>query len=169
MQKFNYYLILLTYAAMTRDERKEYNRKYYQENAERIKEQKKQYYQNNAERIKEQNKQYYQNNAERLKEHQKQYDKQYNKTPMGRASYLLGRYNQNDKKYNRGKGDLTTKWIVENIFTKPCAHCGKKGWQVIGCNRLDNSLPHTMDNVEPCCKECNDRLPKKKETSQELT
>ena len=32
---------------------------------------------------------------------------------------------------------------------------GKEGWQVIGCNRIDNSKPHTMDNVEPCCLECN--------------
>ena len=44
---------------------------------------------------------------------------------------------------------------MDNIFNKPCAHCGKIGWQIIGCNRLDNSRPHTLDNVEPCCKECN--------------
>lgn len=122
----------------------------------------------------EYNKHYRKENAERIKEYHKKYDKEYKrqhrKTPMGRASCLLGRYNQNDKKKNRGKGDLTAKWIVENIFTKPCAHCGKEGWEVIGCNRLDNSLPHTMDNVEPCCKECNCKLsggrPKKKQMNQ---
>ena len=90
-----------------------------------------------------------------------EYQKKYNKTPMGRALILLNGYNQKDKMYNRGKGDLTAKWIVENIFNKPCAHCGKTGWDVIGCNRLDNSKPHTMDNVEPCCYECNSKLPKK--------
>ena len=78
-------------------------------------------------------------------------------TPMGRASSLVNAYNQNDKKHNRGKGDLTAKWIVENIFSKPCK-CGKTGWEVIGCNRIDNDKPHTKDNVEPCCKECNDEL-----------
>lgn len=26
------------------------------------------------------------------------------------------------------------------------------------CNRIDNSKPHTKDNVEPCCKSCNSRL-----------
>lgn len=79
-------------------------------------------------------------------------------TPIGRASTLLNSYNHKDEKQNRGKGNLTSKWIVEHIFSQPCAHCGKIGWDVIGCNRLNNDLPHTKDNVEPCCKECNDRL-----------
>ena len=133
---------------------KEYDKQWRLENAERRREYRKQYYQDNAERNKEQMKQYYQDNAERLKE----YQKQYNQTPMGRASHLLCTYNQNDKKHNRGRGDLTSEWIVERIFSQPCAHCGKEGWKVIGCNRLDNSLPHTMDNVEPCCFECNCKL-----------
>jgi hypothetical protein len=86
-----------------------------------------------------------------------QQKKEYKSTPNGRAASLLAAYNFEDKRNNRGKGDLTSKWIVENIFSKPCAHCGKTGWDVIGCNRLDNSKPHTMDNVEPCCKSCNDK------------
>ena len=77
---------------------------------------------------------------------------------LGRANNLLNNYKASDKKYNRGESDLTAKWIVENIFTKPCAHCGKTGWKIIGCNRLDNTKPHTMDNVEPCCFECNIKL-----------
>lgn len=85
-------------------------------------------------------------------------------TPMERADNLLQSYNRKDKLYNRGKGDLTAKWIVEHIFSQPCAHCGKTGWDIIGCNRLDNSKPHTMDNVEPCCKECNDKLGAKQKT-----
>ena len=75
-----------------------------------------------------------------------------------RAVYLLSNYKRNDKRHNRGEGDLTSQWIIENIFTKPCVHCGKEGWQIIGCNRLDNSKPHTMDNVEPCCMDCNNEL-----------
>jgi hypothetical protein len=74
---------------------------------------------------------------------------------MRRADKLLRAYNFEDNKYNRGEGDLTVQWIIENIFTKPCAHCGKTGWDVIGCNRLDDSKPHTKDNVEPCCYHCN--------------
>ena len=82
----------------------------------------------------------------------------YNKTPKGRAVYLLNRYKSSDKEHNRGESDLTSQWIVENIFSKPCAHCGETDWRKIGCNRLDNSKPHTMDNVEPCCGECNRKL-----------
>lgn len=88
--------------------------------------------------------------------------KEWNKTPMGRASNLVSGYNQMDRKNGLEKGDLTSKWIVDNIFTKPCVHCGKTGWKVIGCNRLDNSKPHTKDNVEPCCRECNIEYGKKK-------
>lgn len=82
----------------------------------------------------------------------------YNKTPKGRAVYLLNRYKSSDKEHNRGESDLTSQWIVENIFSKPCAHCGISGWEVIGCNRIDNDKPHTKDNVEPCCGKCNRKL-----------
>lgn len=120
---------------MNAEERKVYMKQYRKDNAEYYKEYMKQYNKDNSERRKEYHKEYYEANKERLKEQRKQY----NKTPMGRASILLGTYNQSDKKYNRGKGDLTAQWIVDNIFSKPCAHCGKEGWQIIGCNRLDNS------------------------------
>ena len=137
---------------MTKEERKEYNRKYYQANKKKIKEYKKQYYQNNAERFKEYQKQYNKDNAQQIKEQKKQY----NQTPMGRALTLLNRYNQSDKEYNRGKGDLTAKWIVENIFSQPCHYnCGESDWKKMGCDRIDNSKPHTPDNVVPCCAECN--------------
>lgn len=78
-----------------------------------------------------------------------------NHLEMARASYLAKDYRREDKKRNRGKCTLTAQWIYDNILFKPCAHCGKEGWDIIGCNRLDNSKPHTVDNVEPCCKDCN--------------
>lgn len=88
----------------------------------------------------------------------REYNRQRKHTPMGRADNLLQSYNRKDKKYNRGKGDLTARWIVDNIFPKPCTYCGKSGWEIMGCNRIDDSKPHTKDNVEPCCKACNDKL-----------
>ena len=90
--------------------------------------------------------------------------KEWKDTPMKRADNLRQSYKRADKKYNRGECTLTAQWIIDNIFTKPCAHCGKTGWQIIGCNRLDNSKPHTPDNVEPCCKECNDKLASKEKS-----
>ena len=86
------------------------------------------------------------------------YQKKYRNTPIGRAAYLVYNYNVNDEKHNRGKGDLTAQWVSDNILSQPCVHCGKTGWDKIGCNRLDNSKPHTMDNVEPCCEDCNNNL-----------
>ena len=83
----------------------------------------------------------------------------YKKTPFGRASVLI----QNYKRMDRERGfvnsiDFDYKWIVENIFSKSCPYCGRSGWQIMGCNRIDNSKSHTKDNVEPCCEDCNKRL-----------
>ena len=113
-----------------------------------------QWYLANKERKAEKEKNRYLKNKEKFSD----YQIQYRKTPIGRASRLLGNYNATDKAHGRGKGDLTASWILENILSQPCAHCGKTGWDIIGCNRLDNSKPHTMDNVEPCCFECNKKL-----------
>lgn len=139
---------------MTKEEKKEWHKRYYQKNKERLLAKQKQYYIEN----KEIHKDYYKRNKERIIEYQKQYQVEYDKTMMARANSLLSAYNEADKKRNRGKGDLTAKWIVENIFTKKCNHCGESDWRLIGCNRLDNSKPHTKDNVEPCCGKCNIRL-----------
>ena len=176
------------YYQANREKRVEQKKQYYQANREKILEQQKQYkqankekraeynkqwYEANKEKVLEHNKQYYQANKEKWTEYMKQYkekraeyDRQRSQTPMGRASYLVKNYKQKDKKANRGECTLTAKWVVENIFTKPCTHCGKSGWQVIGCNRLDNSRPHTEDNVEPCCKDCNDELATEEKTKQ---
>lgn len=86
------------------------------------------------------------------------YDEKYLSTPIGRANNILCGYRQSDLKNNRGECTLTAEWIVENIFSKSCAHCGETDWHKIGCNRLDNSKPHTADNVEPCCVDCNNKL-----------
>ena len=133
------------------------------------KECRKQYYAEHKEEISTKNRERYQKQRENILKNATQYrekhrnelkikSKEYRETEYGRAYTLLRAYNKADERHHRGKGDLTVKWIVENIFTKPCAHCGKTGWKVIGCNRLDNSKPHTVDNVEPCCWECNRRL-----------
>lgn len=108
----------------------------------------------------EYHREWYLKNRERIIEKSKKNcnTKERYKTPYYRAVYLLASYNNNDKKYNRGKGDLTADWIVDNILFKPCVHCGKEGWNIIGCNRLDNNKPHTKDNVEPCCFKCNRKL-----------
>lgn len=116
------------------------------------------YYLKNKERLLVKNKQYYENNKKRILEICGNYTKNYRKTKMGRAVLLCYDYKRHDKEHNRGEGNLTAQWIVDNIFTQPCAHCGETDWTKLGCNRLDNSKPHTTENVEPCCKKCNDFL-----------
>lgn len=104
---------------------------------------------------------YYRNNKDKFKRDTQaitEYMKEYRATKMGRAGMLLQRYKARDREKGRGECDFDAKWIVENILSKPCAHCGETDWHKIGCNRLDNSKPHTKDNVEPCCGKCNIQL-----------
>ena len=88
---------------------------------------------------------------------------EYHKTQKGRANNLVSAYRQTDKKYSYGVCDLTGEWIVENIFSKPCVHCGETDWRKLGCNRIDDTKAHTKDNVEPCCMKCNRKLPRPNE------
>lgn len=81
--------------------------------------------------------------------------RKYHLTQKGRAVNLCGSYKYSDKKYNRGECTLTAEWIVENIFTSKCSYCGKDDWRELGCDRIDNSKPHTPNNVVCCCQECN--------------
>lgn len=83
------------------------------------------------------------------------YMKEYNNTLIGRAANLASSYKQEDERYNRGECMITKEWIVDNIFSKCCMYCGETDWHKIGCDRIDNNLPHTPDNVVPCCGECN--------------
>lgn len=134
-----------------KNNQKESGKRWYWSHKEFKNQRYKEWYNENKEKRSEYSKQWREEN----KEYDKKRRKEYTNTPKGRAVGLCSKYNYEDEIKGRSKGDLTAKWIVDNIFTKPCAHCGKTGWEIIGCNRLDNSKPHTMDNVEPCCEECN--------------
>lgn len=95
---------------------------------------------------------WYQKNKESVLKKQKCY----RKTPMGRACHLISGYAVQDKRKGFEKSiDFDAKWIVDNIFSKPCPYCGETDWRKLGCNRINEDLPHTKDNVEPCCYDCN--------------
>ena len=131
--------------------RREYNKQYYQNNRDRIVKQQADYYQNNKEKFAEYNAEYYQKNKEKILEQitEKRI------TPIGKAQMHVDNYIRIDRAYKRGECTLTPEWIVEHIFSQPCHYCGKTDWTEIGCDRIDNSLPHTPDNVVPCCTDCN--------------
>lgn len=139
----------------------------YQTNKDEINEARRNKYATDEEyknKVSERNKEYRDSNKEKLKEYKdshkeetKEYNKNYSKTKVGRANNLLGSYRANDLKYNRGECTLTPSFIVNEIFTKSCVYCGESDWRKIGCDRKDSSLPHTEDNVVPCCLSCNSK------------
>ena len=76
----------------------------------------------------------------------------YNRSIKGRACFLASAYRQIDA----DKGmvcDITHKYMLCHIFTQSCVYCGVTDG--LGCDRLDNSRGHTMDNVVPACGDCN--------------
>lgn len=81
-------------------------------------------------------------------------------TKEGRAYTQIKDYKREDKKYNRGGIDLTVPWFIRNIYTK-CIYCGETDWKKLGCDRINNNLPHTMENVVPCCLDCNNKRKRK--------
>lgn len=103
-------------------------------------------------------KQRYQENSEKIKE----IVRKYKSTPIGRANHLASSYRIEDKKHNRGECTITGEWMVDNIFSgQRCFYCGESDWTKLGCDRIDNSLIHTPDNVVPCCEECNKKRGRK--------
>lgn len=70
-----------------------------------------------------------------------------------KASRMISSYKCRDKKFGLESCDITIDWMIDNILTQKCVYCGDD--KRIGCDRIDNNKGHTMDNVVPCCVECN--------------
>ena len=130
---------------------------YYKANKDKIAEYGAQYRKDNKEAIAQRYAQYYQANKKKIKAYNANY-KDPQKNPMGYAKYMVAHYRRMDRE--RGFDDsktITAEWFLENIMYRPCAHCGKVGYGLIGCNRLDNTKGHIPSNCEPCCSSCNSR------------
>lgn len=154
---------------------------YYQKNKDEILAKRAEYRANNMEKIAEymaeyranhkeektvKNAEYYQKHKDEIVAKQAEYraknkdeiaakNAEYYATPFGRANNLVCQYRSADKKRNRGECTIDAQWILDNIFTQSCHYCGETDWHKLGCDRIDNSKPHTPDNVVPCCSECN--------------
>lgn len=103
-------------------------------------------------------KEYYANNPEALERSRKSRKEFYKKkyyTKDYRARYLVNAYSFADKKEGRGECTLTSEWIKENIFNSKCTYCGDSDWRHLGCDRIDNGLPHTPENCICSCGICN--------------
>lgn len=105
---------------------------------------------------------YYQENKEERLAYMKQYNAAYYSSIFGRAVHFARNYKRNDIKYNRGECTITPEWIVENLFSgQVCQYCGESDWHNLGCDRIDNTKPHTPDNVRCCCEKCNKKKGRK--------
>ena len=141
----------------------------YENNRDKILEQVKAYREANPDKVAEQKKRYREANKGKIAEYYRcwkqenqdkvaEYQKMFRKTKNGRANYLLNAYRQTDKKYNRGECTLTSQWIIDHIFSgQVCQYCGESDWEKLGCDRIDNNLPHTPDNVVCSCWDCNNK------------
>lgn len=115
----------------------------------------KEWYKKNSEKVKK----WLKDNKDDFNAYYKEWIKEKRKKDpiLARAQNICDSYRTNDKKYNRGKCTLTAQWIIENIFPKHCFYCDETGWEIMGCDRINNDLPHTPDNVVPCCGKCNNK------------
>ncbi len=132
--------------AARREETKEYNKKYRAEHKEYYREYMKKWEQEHKEERK-------------LYAKTRGYDK-YNKVRRAsivkRANALSQdyRYADTSRGFDTGK-NVDGQWIENNIFTVGCIYCGDTDWRHLGCDRIDNNLPHTQDNVVCSCGICN--------------
>lgn len=115
----------------------------------------KQWYDENKSSVTEYKKQYYQEHKDKYHESVITAKKKYLQTKNGRADRLIQNYKTSDKKYNRGPCTLTREWVVDHIFASSCIYCGETDWKKLGCDRIDNSKPHTPDNCVCACSTCN--------------
>lgn len=110
---------------------------------------------------KQHNKQYRAEHAEYFKqwradnaEHKKQYNKQYRATIEGYARQIRINNLYEDRKYCRcGKDEdplPTIEQYIELLQQRDYYDGKQYHWTEMGIDRIDNSKPHTIDNVIPC-------------------
>lgn len=91
----------------------------------------------------------------KTKEEIKDYQREYRKTKKYIAMSRARDYKRLDMEHGRGESTLTSEWILNNILNSKCHYCGETDYHKLGCDRIDNSKPHTEDNVVCCCRRCN--------------
>ena len=143
------------------EQERERNRKYNATRKEHIKEYNKKY--------RAEHKEYYQEYMKKWEEEHKDERKAYAKsrdnsvhnrvrrsTITRRANALSQDYRYADESRGFGTGkNVDGPWIKEHVFTTACVYCGDSDWTHLGCDRIDNSLPHTPENCVCSCGICN--------------
>jgi len=136
------------------------NKKYYENNKEKMKEYNKKYYENNKEKIKEYKKEYNENNKEKIKE----YKKEYNKNNYVRiwCTDTIRRHKTRGYIVN-----MTIDELYNIVKDEPiCEICGKElEWYSTGKGKTTNLSPTldrknngneiNKDNISILCHKCN--------------
>lgn len=82
----------------------------------------------------------------------------YLSTKEGKAVALENRYIAMDRSRNFDtSNNIDHKWILEKILSSSCYYCGENDWNLLGCDRINNTLPHTPENCLCSCMHCNAR------------
>lgn len=72
-----------------------------------------------------------------------------------RACDIVQNSKKEDRKSNRGECTITSQWVIDKIFSSKCIYCGDDNWEHLGCDRIDNNVPHTPENCVCACGICN--------------
>ena len=129
----------------------ENSRRWKTNNKEKHIEQVIQWQKNNKEKVNDSRKRYIENHRDLINS----YARNRRSSKNGRAYSIMRAYKQSDELANRGECTITKDWILEHIFNSFCIYCGDSNWKHLGCDRIDNSKPHTPDNVVCSCGICN--------------
>ena len=153
---------------MTKEETREYNRKYYAEHRDYYKQYHVGYYAEHGEEIREKKRERDSNNretvnAKRMKyyyenqEQEREWRNAYKQTKHGRAIHYAASYRKADRNDGYGDNDtINAEWIENNIFNgQTCYYCGESDWTKLGADRIDNGKGHTPDNCICACWNCN--------------
>tara|TARA_Y100000310_G_scaffold68786_1_gene64109 strand:- start:169 stop:534 length:366 start_codon:yes stop_codon:yes gene_type:complete len=87
----------------------------------------------------------------------------YRKTPRGQEVQRLN--NRKRMKFSNARWDATRRkkkweWTITKtefyeLVALPCFYCMNKIGKTTGLDRTDNTKGYTLENVVPCCRECN--------------
>jgi hypothetical protein len=74
--------------------------------------------------------------------------------PAHRAYWIVTNCKSWDIKHGFGDPHISEQSVIDMIING-CKYCGDSSPLMMGLDRIDNSLGHTIDNVVPCCRRCN--------------
>ena len=129
---------------MTKEEKKEYRAKYYQNNKERVYELNKIWRKDNLEKARETERKWKKNNPDKVRA------KNIKSRLLPTTNYAKYKKNAIDRNY---EFNITLKEFKE-LWEKPCVYCGNE-IKKIGIDRVDNTIGYIKNNIVPCCKICN--------------